>query len=372
MMGTALWAQGPFGIVHYQQLNALHPNGAEAVWVAPLPSESPAWFSTAIFGDRLAESEPRGFVAVLAPTGNYTELGLSYGGDGNSHWYGGLIAIHPLRGLLWGFSYQAQQTSADLSSHYQTGWNYLWRKDLNQQIVLSYQEGHFEFKTGWQLSKSLHPAWSIEFLSELGWNSGGIDDAPLSMGFALGVGEAAPLELRAKVYHEPSGLGVENWRWSAGLQLLRWHGSHEISLNYVFSGMDVKGTGEASHGVGIRFSLGAENDIEAPLVVLRLITPRVDAMSLSGKPLQFVLDAKDDSGKINQWVLVVSEIQKEGDVKGLIYSQRGEGKPPRFIEWNGELSTREVLKPGLYGVRLMLTDQQGNSNATEWQYLEID
>ncbi|MBF0432332.1 MAG: hypothetical protein HQK83_13690 [Fibrobacteria bacterium] len=85
----------------------------------------------------------------------------------------------------------------------------------------------------------------------------------------------------------------------------------------------------------------------------------------------FKLYVEDEKSPIASWHLAICNTNQKSKAEAIIKSFAGKGMPPKVIKWNGRDSGRELLTPGIYTYRLIVTDKAGNESHTRWQMIEV-
>jgi hypothetical protein len=361
--------------VGYYDLFRLSPEGADALSASALPLKSDSWLDLSFKGSDLTGDLPTYSLAMLFPVGEFSQMGFLYGQgddfDQTQRNLSGIFTLRPIRGLTWGVGFKTREIDSEYRTQFEMASSYEINHFVRTALSFVRTEDHYRVLS--EVSyKDADQKFFIPLVKvELGFGSEPRPQWPIAFGAGFSLGEKRPFELMTKLYKEESGF--ENLKFGSGILLRQNYEKTEIKLNYSFMGLGLNGSSDLmSHGVGLGFSFGALEDFEVPRMVIRLEKTHLSQEEIKETPFRFIIDAKDNSGSIGKWVLVISEIQEADEIRGVFHSIRGEGQPPRYIEWNGKTINHKRAKPGKFAYRVLMTDKRGNTSASDWQYLEIN
>ncbi|HSQ42880.1 MAG TPA: hypothetical protein VLM37_11425 [Fibrobacteraceae bacterium] len=162
---------------------------------------------------------------------------------------------------------------------------------------------------------------------------------------------------------------------SAGVVFQHYFFSTLVNVHYALNQITVRGSGGDSplHQLSVGLIWDAFSDRLDPRPFLRstqaLISP--DGVDHLPGNTDFLMRVDEESGKLDRWSLVIYTATSTLDPANLVRRFQGEGFPPRSIRWSGEDPIGNACLPGIYAIRLIVSDAAGNQAWTRWQFVEI-
>lgn len=162
---------------------------------------------------------------------------------------------------------------------------------------------------------------------------------------------------------------------SSGIKVQQYFLSTLVNASYALSALPV----QHGHGSGPwhQFSVGLVWDAFAdhtdPQPFVRSTHAQISPGGVEDLPrgLDFLMRVTENSGKLEEWSLVIYTAPAHMKPEQLVRRYSGRGMPPATIYWSADDVAGYPCNPGLYAYRLIVSDMAGNRAWTEWQHVEI-
>jgi hypothetical protein len=152
------------------------------------------------------------------------------------------------------------------------------------------------------------------------------------------------------------------------------HGGARIQEQFFSRMLYVEyGANANEQAVSIGMFIHPTLDVKAPLVAVRTDVALFSPQGRGNMPtvVHFFIDVQEKTQKFTAWHLVIYKANAIYEAQEPVRRFHGKGKPPRSVRWFGEDGSADILPPGMYAYRIIVTDAAGNVARTVWQNLEI-
>ena len=162
---------------------------------------------------------------------------------------------------------------------------------------------------------------------------------------------------------------------AGGLAFQQYFFSTLVNAKYSLTGLALRGNRNVvpEQQVSIGIVLDAFVDRTPPRPLVRSDVALLSSSGADSLPRQmdFMLRVEEESGKLDDWSLVIFSAKPDMKPSQLVRRFQGKGYPPKSIRWAGDDVVGIPCLTGLYAYRLIVKDAAGNQAWTEWQHLEI-